>query len=63
MMAPALPQIAEHYNITNITLLNMTLTLFLLAYATGPLFLSPLTEVTGRKWVTTHSLVSGLFVF
>ena len=29
----------------------MTLTIFLLAYAIGPLFLSPLSEVVGRRWV------------
>lgn len=51
MMAPALPQIAVHYGISSPTILNMTLSIFLLAYATGPLFLSPLTEVWGRKWV------------
>ncbi|KAI5119904.1 hypothetical protein M0805_003708 [Coniferiporia weirii] len=51
MMAPALPQIMTHFGISSVTILNLTLTIFLLAYATGPLFLSPLTEVTGRKWV------------
>ncbi|KAL5527636.1 hypothetical protein ACEPAG_6437 [Sanghuangporus baumii] len=51
MMAPALPRIQEHYNISSPTILNMTLSIFLLAYAVGPLFLSPLTEVVGRRWV------------
>ena len=51
MMAPALPQISDHYHITSITILNMSLTIFLLAYALGPLILSPLSEVYGRKWV------------
>ncbi len=50
-MAPALPQISEHYNISNVSLLNMTLTIFLLAYALGPLVLSPMSEIWGRKWV------------
>ncbi len=51
MMAPALPQISDHYNISNVSLLNMTLTIFLLAYALGPLVLSPMSEIWGRKWV------------
>ena len=55
MMAPALPQIGEHYGITSPSILNMTLTIFLLAYATGPLFLSPLTEIVGRRWVCVPS--------
>lgn len=54
-MAPALPDIQEHYGITNVTMLNLTLTVFLLAYATGPLFLSPLSEITGRKWVSNRA--------
>ena len=29
----------------------MNLSIFLLAYATGPLILSPLSELYGRKWV------------
>ncbi|KAL5519934.1 hypothetical protein ACEPAG_1594 [Sanghuangporus baumii] len=51
MMAPALPRIAEHYGVSGPTILNMTLTIFLLGYAVGPLFLSPITELVGRKWV------------
>lgn len=52
MMAPALPDIQGHYGISNPTTLNMTLSIFLLAYALGPLLLGPLSEVYGRKWVS-----------
>ena len=52
-MAPALPNIQEHFNITNPTTLNMTLSIFLLAYALGPLVLGPLSEVYGRQWVSS----------
>lgn len=43
-------QIKAHYNLTS-TMEFMSLSIFLLAYAMGPLFLSPLSELTGRKWV------------
>ncbi|CAL1696592.1 unnamed protein product [Somion occarium] len=51
MMAPALPNIAEHYEITNPTLVSMTLSVFLLSFAVGPLFFGPLSEIYGRTWV------------
>lgn len=57
MMAPGLADIAIHYGITTPTVLNMTLSIFLLAYATGPLILSPLTEIVGRKWVRIFLII------
>ncbi|TFK55812.1 multidrug resistance protein 4 [Heliocybe sulcata] len=51
VMAPALPEIAVHYGITNQTLVAMTLSIFLLSFAIGPLFLAPLSEMYGRTWV------------
>jgi len=51
MLAPGLPAIALKYNITNSTLAAMPLSIFILAYAFGPLFISPLSEIYGRKWV------------
>ncbi|KAL5508004.1 hypothetical protein ACEPAH_5622 [Sanghuangporus vaninii] len=60
MMAPALPRIKDHYDISSPTILNMTLTIFLLAYAIGPLFLSPLSEVVGRRWVLHISNIAFL---
>lgn len=63
MMAPALPQISDHFGITSVTILNMTLTIFLLAYATGPLFLGPISEITGRRWVRiSHGISSRLLL-
>lgn len=53
MMAPALPQIAEHYGITSATITAMTLSIFLLSFAIGPLFLGPLSEMYGRVWVSS----------
>ncbi|KZT20801.1 MFS general substrate transporter [Neolentinus lepideus HHB14362 ss-1] len=51
VMAPALPEIAVHYGITNATVVAMTLSIFLLSFALGPLFLAPLSEMYGRTWV------------
>ncbi|KZT65998.1 MFS general substrate transporter [Daedalea quercina L-15889] len=51
MMAPGLPQIALHYDITNETVTALTLSIFLLTFAIGPLFCGPLSEMYGRTWV------------
>ncbi|EPT02765.1 hypothetical protein FOMPIDRAFT_1022680 [Fomitopsis schrenkii] len=51
MMAPGLPQIAEHYGITSETITALTLSIFLLTFAIGPLFCAPLSEMYGRTWV------------
>lgn len=51
MMAPGLPQIAEHYDITSETITALTLSIFLLTFAIGPLFCGPLSEMYGRTWV------------
>ncbi|KAH7886796.1 major facilitator superfamily domain-containing protein [Phlebopus sp. FC_14] len=51
MMAPGLPDLAAKYSITDATLLGLTLSIFLLSFAIGPLFLGPLSEMYGRRWV------------
>ena len=48
MIAPALPQINKDLDVPNSVLSQMMLSIFLLAYAVGPLFLGPLSEVYGR---------------
>ena len=50
-MAPGLPEIAQKYNITSETIISMVLSIFLLTFAFGPLFLAPLSEIYGRTWV------------
>ncbi|KAJ8523509.1 hypothetical protein ONZ45_g32 [Pleurotus djamor] len=42
MMAPGLLQVADQYHVTNPTTLAMTLSIFLLAFALGPLVIAPL---------------------
>ncbi|KAJ7121826.1 multidrug resistance protein 4 [Mycena crocata] len=51
MMAPGLPDIAIHYHMTNQTLIAMTLSVYILAFAVGPLIFGPLSEIYGRAWV------------
>src|ERR1700716_3474733 len=48
MVAPALTSIASEFNISNEVELSLTLSIFVLAYAVGPLFLGPLSEMYGR---------------
>ncbi|QRW24297.1 major facilitator superfamily transporter [Rhizoctonia solani] len=50
MIAPGLPEIAHAFGITNSTVAALTLSIFILAYAIGPLFVTPLSEVYGRSW-------------
>lgn len=40
--------IAREFNMTNQVEIQLTLSIFILAYAIGPLFLGPLSEVYGR---------------
>ncbi|KAG2336185.1 multidrug resistance protein 4 [Suillus weaverae] len=51
IMAPSLPDLAIKYGITNPTVTALTLSIFLLSFAIGPLFAAPLSEVYGRVWV------------
>ncbi|KAG1741290.1 multidrug resistance protein 4 [Suillus lakei] len=51
IMAPGLPDLAIKFNITNPTITALTLSIFQLSFAIGPLFAAPLSEVYGRVWV------------
>ncbi|KAL9005767.1 MAG: hypothetical protein Q9188_001479 [Gyalolechia gomerana] len=48
MVAPAIQAIARDFDITNEIESQMVLSIFVLAYAIGPLFLGPLSEIYGR---------------
>ncbi|PWY75800.1 putative efflux pump antibiotic resistance protein [Aspergillus eucalypticola CBS 122712] len=48
MVAPALSAISAEFNITDEVISQLTLSVFILAYAIGPLFLGPLSEIYGR---------------
>lgn len=48
MVAPALTSISKDFGITNEVESQLVLSVFVLAYAIGPLFLGPLSEIYGR---------------
>ena len=48
IVAPALPSISREFGISNEVESQLVLSVFILAYAIGPLFLGPLSEVYGR---------------
>ncbi|KAJ6508226.1 MFS polyamine transporter [Mycena sanguinolenta] len=49
MIAPASEQVAERFGITNDVVVALITSIFILAYAVGPLFLGPLSEIFGRN--------------
>src|ERR1700692_3528200 len=61
MVAPALTAIAREFNITNKVEQSLTLSIFILAFAIGPLFLGPLSEMYGRVIVLQTSNILYLF--
>ncbi|KAL6301413.1 MFS polyamine transporter [Sparassis latifolia] len=55
MVAPAANQIAAEFHITSSVEIAMTISVFVLAYAVGPLFLGPLSEMYGRVLILRGS--------
>jgi len=55
ILAPAIQFLAEDYNVSSLTKASMPVSIFLLGYAVGPLFLSPLCEIYGRHVVLTSA--------
>ncbi|PSS29845.1 hypothetical protein PHLCEN_2v2660 [Hermanssonia centrifuga] len=51
MIAPASDALAAQFGITSSVLIALTTSIFVLAYAFGPLFLGPLSEIYGRSRV------------
>ncbi|KAF2643088.1 major facilitator superfamily transporter [Massarina eburnea CBS 473.64] len=51
MISPAIGSISKEFNITNEVEGQLTLSIFVLAYAIGPLLLGPLSEIHGRVLV------------
>ncbi|KAJ5771190.1 uncharacterized protein N7511_003241 [Penicillium nucicola] len=51
MVAPALSSLAAEFNVTDQVVSQLMLSIFVLAYAVGPLFLGPLSEIYGRTIV------------
>ncbi|KAI0051540.1 MFS polyamine transporter [Auriscalpium vulgare] len=51
MIAPAMTHVAQQFGIHNTAIEAMSTSVFVLAYAFGPLFLGPLSEIFGRSRV------------
>jgi len=51
MMSPAATDIGKEFGVTNEVILSMSVSIFILAYAFGPLILGPLSEIFGRARV------------
>ncbi|KAH8817763.1 multidrug resistance protein 4 [Flagelloscypha sp. PMI_526] len=62
IMAPALDLIALEYGVRNSTIIGMSLSIFLLLFAIGPLIWAPLTEMYGRT-SSLHVANIGLVAF
>lgn len=60
IVAPALPAISAEFHVTNEVEQNLMFSIFVLAYAFGPLFLGPLSEEFGRPIVLQ---LANLFYF
>ncbi|KAI5297615.1 RING-box protein 1, partial [Ascosphaera pollenicola] len=48
LVAPAIETIAADFGVTNLVVAELMMSIFVLAYAIGPLFLGPLSELYGR---------------
>ncbi|RDB16631.1 Efflux pump vrtL [Hypsizygus marmoreus] len=57
MVAPATTQVAADFGVTDTVIIAMMTSIFVLAYAIGPLFLGPLSEIYGRSRVLQLSNV------
>ncbi|KAI9343292.1 major facilitator superfamily domain-containing protein [Zopfochytrium polystomum] len=51
IVAPAIPFISREFGVTSSVTQEMMLSIFVLAFALGPLFFGPLSEIYGRRWV------------
>lgn len=55
MVTPALPVIADDFNIPEGFMRQLVMTIFLLGYAQGPFVLAPLSEIYGRVTVLQYA--------
>lgn len=62
MFAPGAEQLAKEFHIANSTVASMTVSLYVLGFAIGPLILAPLSELYGRL-VIYHGCNSIYFAF
>jgi len=51
MVAPGVPSVMKEFNSSNETVGSFIVSIYILGYALGPLFIAPMSEVYGRLWV------------
>ncbi|OAG38741.1 hypothetical protein AYO21_07094 [Fonsecaea monophora] len=49
MFAPCVPQVMKDFNVDNVEMASLVVSIYVLGYAFGPLVIAPLSEVYGRK--------------
>lgn len=62
MFAPGVPQLMKEFNSTNVVLASFVVSVYILGFAFGPLFLAPLSEIYGRLPVY-HACNFGFLAF
>jgi multidrug resistance protein len=62
IFAPAVPDVMKDFGSDSETLATFVVSVYLLGFALGPLFLAPLSEIYGRYWVyTINNLLFTIF--
>jgi multidrug resistance protein len=51
MFAPGVPEVMREFHSTSTTLASLVVSIYILGYAFGPLFIAPLSEIYGRTYV------------
>lgn len=60
MFAPGIPQVMSDFHSNSITLASFVVSVFLIGYVAGPLFVAPISEMYGRTYV--YNVSNLLFV-
>lgn len=51
MFAPVVPEVMKGFHSSSVILSEIVVSIYVLGFAVGPLFLSPISELFGRRWV------------
>jgi len=62
LKAPAIGQVGEDFGETNVTILALLVSVFVLAFAIGPLVAAPASEILGRS-IVLHVSMAIFFIF
>ena len=60
MFAPAVPEVMQEFNSTNVDLASFVVSVYILGYAFGPLVIAPMSELYGR--LPVYHVNTGLFI-